>query len=75
MVIQRMFDYAGVRSNNPTALEEALRRDSQQGTSIAQSQQADVEPSAAALAEMQAAIDWHSIIDRPDFVVPGTLQL
>lgn len=78
-VLRHLFAYAGVTdSDSPSldaALDEVLTRDSQEGTAIAQTQQGAFELDAAVMAEIQAAIDWHPVIDRVDFVVPGTIEL
>ena len=74
-VMRRLFAHAGVTLSDPAALDAVLARDSQAGSTIAQARQRDVEPDAAMLADMQAVIDWHPVIDRADFVVPGTLEL
>ena len=74
-VMRRLFAHAGVTLSDPAALDAVLARDSQAGSAIAQAHQRDVEPDAAMLADMQAVIDWHPVIDRTDFVVPGTLEL
>ena len=74
-VMQRLFAHAGVTLSDPAALDAVLARDSQAGSAIAQAHQRDVEPDAAMLADMRAVIEWHPVIDRVDFVVPGTLAL
>lgn len=74
-VFAKLFAYAGITVTEPAALTAVLARDSQQGTALGQAQQAEIELDAQALANMQAAIDWHPTIDRPDFIVPGTLTL
>jgi hypothetical protein len=82
-VLRHLFAYTGVTtSDSPTldaaldaALDEVLTRDSQEGTAIAQTQQGEFELDGAVMAEIQAAIDWHPVIDRVDFIVPGTIEL
>jgi hypothetical protein len=71
-----MLDYCGIRPSDLTAIEETLKKDSQEGTSIAQGaiKKKGLVSGLVNVDEMNRFLQRHAYIKSPDFEVPNTFK-
>jgi hypothetical protein len=76
-VIEKLFEYCGVKPGSETALAEVFATDSQAGTPIARDQisQNEDDLSTSFLEDLCQVIAEHPIIQTPDYQLPGTLTI
>jgi hypothetical protein len=74
-VLQGLFRYCGLPLPDPAALEQILAKDSQANSHLSQArvQQYEAVFGEAELAQLRAFLQAEPVINRQDFVVPGTL--
>jgi hypothetical protein len=76
-VIEAIFAYCGVEAEDHSSLVKVLTRDSQAGSPLARelSQDKQFPNKDQVMKEIQALLSAQPVINRPDFVLPGTLVL
>lgn len=75
--IQRIFEYCDITTSNLAQVFKVMERDSQAGTALSREklQHAKVNLTDEHKAEIAEILQWHPIIQNPDFVVPNTWSL
>ncbi len=78
-VIRAIFDYCDLPASKVEVALKAFERDSQQGTPLegTSQQKSDTEFSMSAeqVARLRTILQKHDIINTPDFIVPGSLEI
>jgi hypothetical protein len=77
LVINKIFDYCGVRASDKDVLHAVLYKDSQAESEISREQleQIDWELTPEDIASIHRIIADQPVINTPDYVLPGTLTL